>query len=196
VAQERAAAVAAAVEEQRARFTSAPAVAQADPNTAYQFEFTGLWTDRLPMTAFNGEVVLVVNTASRCGYTPQYEGLQQIYTDYRERGFEIVGVPSNNFAGQEPGTAQEIQDFCSLNYGVTFPMAGKTEVIGAEAHPFYKWAEAQLGESAVPAWNFHKLLIGRDGRLIAAFPSAVEPTSNELRTAITAALGAESASAL
>jgi glutathione peroxidase len=193
VAQERSAAVAAAVEEQRARFTAAPPVAQADPATAYQFEFTGLWTDRLPLTAFENEVVLVVNTASRCGFTPQYEGLQEIYSEYHEQGFEIVGVPSNNFAGQEPGSAQEIQDFCSLNYGVTFPMAGKTEVVGDQRHPFYAWAQTQLGESAVPGWNFHKLLIGRDGRLIAAFPTRTEPTSEEVRAAITAALAANAA---
>jgi glutathione peroxidase len=188
VAEERAAAVAAAVEQQRTRFAAAPALNTSDPASAYQFEFTGLWTERLPLTAFEGEVVLVVNTASRCGFTPQYEGLQTIYSEYSAQGFEVVGVPSNNFAGQEPGSAQEIQDFCSLNYGVTFPMAGKTEVVGAEAHPFYKWAEAQLGDSAVPGWNFHKLLISRDGRLIAAFPSDVEPTSEQLRAAISAAL--------
>lgn len=190
VAETRTEVVAAAVQEQRARFEAAPPVANADRNTAYQFEFTGLWTDRLPLTAFEGEVVLVVNTASRCGFTPQYEGLQEIYTEYREQGFEVIGVPSNNFAGQEPGSAQEIQDFCSLNYGVTFPMAGKTEVVGAEAHPFYQWAQAQLGESAVPGWNFHKILIGRDGRLIAAYGSRTEPTSEELRAAITGALAA------
>lgn len=190
VAAERSAAVAAAVEAQRTRFAAAPALVTSDTASAYQFEFTGLWTDRLPLTAFEGDVVLVVNTASRCGFTPQYEGLQAIYTEYNAQGFDVVGVPSNNFAGQEPGSAQEIQDFCSLNYGVTFPMAGKTEVVGADAHPFYKWAEAQLGESAVPGWNFHKLLIGRDGHLIAAFPSDVEPTSEQLRAAITQALAA------
>lgn len=196
VADQRSAAVAAAVEEQRARFTAAPPVAQADPATAYQFEFTGLWTDRLPLTAFENEVVLVVNTASRCGFTPQYEGLQEIYSEYHDQGFEIVGVPSNNFAGQEPGSAQEIQDFCSLNYGVTFPMAGKTEVVGDQRHPFYAWAQTQLGDSAVPGWNFHKLLIGRDGRLIAAFPTRTEPTSEEVRAAITAALAAGGSSSL
>jgi glutathione peroxidase len=192
VAQQRSAEVAAAVEEQRALFASAPPVSEADRATAYQFEFTGLWTDRLPLTAFEGDVVLVVNTASRCGFTPQYEGLQDIYTEYHTQGFEVVGVPSNNFAGQEPGSAQEIQDFCSLNYGVTFPMAGKTEVIGDQRHPFYAWAQTQLGEAAVPGWNFHKLLIGRDGRLIAAFPTRTEPTSDEVRAAITAALAANS----
>jgi glutathione peroxidase len=140
------------------------------------------------MTAFEGEVVLVVNTASECGYTPQYEGLQQIYGEYREQGFDVLGVPSNNFGGQEPGSAEDIRDFCSLNFGVTFPMAGKTEVIGEEAHPFYRWAQAQIGDSAVPQWNFHKLLLGRDGRVLAAFPSDVTPTSDELRAAIAAAL--------
>ncbi|GAM98226.1 glutathione peroxidase family protein [alpha proteobacterium U9-1i] len=190
VADEREAAVAAAVTEHEARFTSAPPLAPAEANTAYQFEFTGLWTDRVPMTAFDGEVVLVVNTASRCGFTPQYEGLQQIYTEYHARGFEVLGVPANNFNGQEPGSQQEIQDFCRLNYGVTFPMAGKTDVIGDARHPFYAWAQTQIGESAVPQWNFHKILVGRDGRVIRAFDTRTEPTSDEIRAAIDAALGA------
>jgi len=193
VAAERSAAVRAAVEDQRTRFAAAPPLNTGDAASAYQFEFTGLWTDRLPMTAFENEVVLVVNTASRCGFTPQYEGLQQIYSEYHDQGFEVVGVPSNNFAGQEPGSAQEIQEFCSLNYGVTFPMAGKTDVVGDARHPFYAWAQTQIGETAVPQWNFHKLLIGRDGRLIAAFPTRTEPTSEEVRTAITQALAAQTA---
>jgi glutathione peroxidase len=187
---ERTAAVTAAVEAQRQRFAAAPDPAGADRSTAYQFSFPGLWTDRVPMTAFAGDVVLVVNTASRCGYTPQYEGLQQIYEEYQARGFEIVGVPANNFMSQEPGTTEEIQEFCTLNYGVTFPMAAKTDVVGETRHPFYAWAETQLGEAAVPQWNFHKLLIGRDGRLITAFPTRTEPTSEEVRSAIAAALSA------
>jgi glutathione peroxidase len=190
VSEERTAAVTAAVEAQRARFAAAPDPAQADQATAYQFAFNGLWTDRVPMTAFEGEVVLVVNTASRCGFTPQYEGLQAIYDEYHAQGFEVVGVPANNFMGQEPGTTEEIQEFCTLNYGVTFPMAAKTDVVGDERHPFYAWAETQLGEAAVPQWNFHKLLIGRDGRLIAAFPTRTEPTSEEVRNAIVQALAA------
>lgn len=188
ISEARRAAVTAAVEEQRTRFAAAPDPAQADRATAYQFAFPGLWTDRVPMTAFEGEVVLVVNTASRCGFTPQYEGLQQVYDEFHAQGFEIVGVPANNFMGQEPGSDEEIQEFCTLNYGVTFPMAAKTDVVGESRHPFFAWAETQLGESAVPQWNFHKLLIGRDGRLIAAFPTRTEPTSEEIRTAITAAL--------
>ncbi|MGD9978984.1 MAG: glutathione peroxidase [Hyphomonadaceae bacterium] len=192
---ERTAAVTAAVEAQRARFATAPDPAQADSTTAYQFFFPGLWTERVPMTAFEGEVVLIVNTASRCGFTPQYEGLQQIYEDYHAQGFEVVGVPANNFMGQEPGSAEDIQEFCTLNYGVTFPMTAKTDVIGESRHPFYAWAESQIGESAVPQWNFHKLLISRDGRIIAAFPTRTEPTSDEVRNAITAALATQPATA-
>jgi len=188
VAEARSQAVSAAVQAQNAAFAAAPPVAEADRATAYQFEFAGLYTPRLPMTAFAGEVVLVVNTASKCGFTPQYEGLQQIYTEYHAQGFEIVGVPANNFMGHEPGTTEEIREFCELNYGVTFPMAARTDVIGDSRHPFYAWAETQLGESAVPRWNFHKLLIGRDGRLIRAFPTRTEPTAQEVRDAITAAL--------
>ncbi|MBL8546573.1 MAG: glutathione peroxidase [Hyphomonadaceae bacterium] len=190
---ERTAAVTAAVEAQRTRFAAAPDPAQADRATAYQFAFNGLWADHVPMTAFEGEVVMVVNTASRCGFTPQYEGLQQIYDEYHGQGFEIVGVPANNFMGQEPGSAEEIQEFCTLNYGVTFPMAAKTDVVGATRHPFYAWAEQGLGGAAVPQWNFHKILIGRDGRLIAAFPTRTEPTSDEVRNAITTALAVPAA---
>lgn len=187
-AQERTAEVAAAVAEQERRFATAPPTARADRHTAYQFEFPGLWTEHVPLTAFQGEVLLVVNTASRCGFTPQYQGLQQIYNDYRAQGFDVLGVPSANFRNQELGSAEEIQEFCTLNYGVTFPMAGSSDVIGETRHPFYQWAQAEFGDSAVPRWNFHKILIGRDGRIIATFPTNVDPASDEVRAAITAAL--------
>lgn len=190
VAEARTAAVQAAVEVQRAEFAAAPDPANADPATAYQFQFDGLYTDHVPLTAFEGDVVLVVNTASRCGYTPQYEGLQQLYSEYHERGLVVLGVPANNFMGQEPGSAEEIQEFCALNFGVTFPMAAKTDVVGEQRHPFYAWAEQQIGESAVPQWNFHKLLIGRDGRIIRAFTTQTEPMSDDVRGAVEAALGA------
>ena len=172
-----------------------PADAQAAPpkaapaDSAYQFAFEGLTTDSLPLSAYGGRVILVVNTASKCGFTPQYAGLQQLYDGYRARGLVIVGVPSNNFGGQEPGTVREIQQFCRANYGVTFPMSAKYDVVGPQAHPFYKWASAKLGPSAQPQWNFHKILIGRDGRPIAAFPSRMTPM--ELRPAIERALGAQ-----
>lgn len=187
--QARTRAVNAALQEQMRRFDAAPAATAADRATAYQFTFDGLMLPHVPMTAFRGEVVMVVNTASHCGFTPQYEGLQQIYNEYHGRGFEIVGVPSNDFMGQEPGTSQQIADFCRLNYGVTFPMAAKVDVIGANRHPFYQWAEAGLGHAAVPQWNFHKILIGRDGRLITAFGTRTTPTDASVRQAIEAALG-------
>lgn len=189
-AEARSEAVRQAVQAYQAEFDAAPDPAQADPSTAYQFVFGGLFTDRVPLSAFEGQVVMVVNTASKCGYTPQYTGLQQIFSEYHDQGFVIVGVPANNFMGQEPGSAQEIQQFCTLNYGVTFPMAAKTDVVGEHRHPFYVWAENTLGSEAVPQWNFHKILIGRDGHLITAFPTRTEPTSDEVRAAITTALAA------
>ena len=128
-----------------------------------------------------------MNTASQCGYTPQYAGLQQLYDGYRARGLVIIGVPSNNFGGQEPGSAAEIQHFCKANYGVTFPMAAKSDVVGPRAHPFYQWAAARLGPSATPRWNFHKILIDRTGSPIGAFPSSTTP--EQLRPQIEAALG-------
>ena len=163
-----------------------PAVAP----TAYGLTFDGLITDHVALQSYAGKVILVVNTASHCGYTPQYAGLQALYTELAPQGLVIVGVPSGDFHEQELGTAKEIAAFCRLNYGVTFPMAAKYHVIGAEAHPFYRWAQASLGESAVPRWNFHKILIGRDGRAIAAFPSATKPDDPAFRAAVQAALAA------
>ena len=184
------AAVNAAVAEHQALFAAAPPVEQAPEGTAYRFAFDGLSTPSLPMTAFEGDVVLVVNTASKCGFTPQYEGLQTLYEEYGAQGFAVVGVPSGDFRDQELETAEDIREFCTLNFGVTFPMAGRTRVTGDDAHPFYQWARAEMGDEAVPGWNFHKLLIDRQGRLIAAFPSATEPTADEVRAAVEGALSA------
>lgn len=131
---------------------------------------------------YAGQVILVVNTASECGYTPQYDGLQKVYSEYRARGFVILGFPSNDFGHQEPGSEKEIQGFCKLNYGVAFPMFSKVVVKGVEATPFYLRLAADAGRE--PAWNFHKYLIDRNGRVVADFPSAVTPDSAELRGAI------------
>jgi glutathione peroxidase len=158
-------------------------------DSAYAFEFDGLLGGKVPLSAFRGEVVLVVNTASECGFTPQYEGLQALYSELGGRGLVVVGVPSNDFGGQEPGGAADIAKFCELNYGVTFPMTAKYAVKGQDAHPFYGWAEAQLGSGARPKWNFHKILIGRDGKPVAAFASMDGPKSKKLREAVLAALG-------
>jgi glutathione peroxidase len=186
---ERAAAVAEAVRANR-ELAAAPAPNGGWPaDVAWSHGFDGLMGGEVPLSAFAGKAVLVVNTASRCGFTPQYKGLQALYEEYAPEGLVVVGVPSNDFGGQEPGGATEIAEFCELNYGVTFPMTDKYAVTGESAHPFYVWAEGQLGKAARPGWNFHKVLIGRDGRALAAFPSTVSPGSNRLREAVAAALG-------
>ena len=120
----------------------------------------------MPLSQFKGKVVLLVNTASECGYTGQYEGLEQVWLANKDKGLVVVGVPSNDFGAQEPGTAGEIASFCKLNYGVTFPLTDKLVVKGAAAHPLYQWATAKAGNAGRPKWNFHKFLFGRDGEFI------------------------------
>jgi glutathione peroxidase len=156
---------------------------------AYDFSFDKIDGGALPMSQFKGKTVLVVNTASFCGYTPQYEGLEKLWKQYKDKGLVIVGVPANDFGGQEPGSNAEIQKFCTAKYDVDFPMAAKVDVIGGSAHPFYKWARATLGASKAPEWNFHKYLVNANGELVAAFPSAIEPESKQLKTAIEKELG-------
>jgi glutathione peroxidase len=124
------------------------------------------------------KVVLVVNTASRCAYTPQYEGLEKLYERYRDRGLVVAGFPSNDFAGQEPGTEQEIRKFCRLTYGVQFPMFEKVHVKGSSVDPFYRHLARETG--VTPRWNFHKYLIDRNGRVVASFPSQVKPDDRRL----------------
>ncbi|UOM34799.1 glutathione peroxidase [Acuticoccus sp. I52.16.1] len=139
---------------------------------------------------FAGRVVLLVNTASRCAFTPQYEGLEALNDMYGARGLTVLGVPSNDFAGQEPGSNSEIAGFCSARYDVSFPMLEKAVVTGRGAHPLYAWARRSAGRQAVPAWNFHKIVIGRDGRVIATFPSYMSPRSPQVMDAVERALSA------
>ena len=136
--------------------------------------------------AYGGKVVLVVNTASKCGNTPQYEGLEKLYEEYGDEGLVVLGFPSDDFFGQEPGTEEEIQEFCRLTYGVRFPMFEKVTVKEGEAHPFYARLAAAAG--TYPTWNFHKYLIGRDGRLIAEFSPRTRPYDDELVASIRSAL--------
>lgn len=159
--------------------------------TAHDFEFTSIDGDRLPVSAWKGRPVLVINTASFCGYTPQYAGMEALWRQYKDRGLVMLAVPSNDFSGQEPGSAGEIKAFCET-YDVSFLLSRKEKVIGGDAHPFYRWAVAELGEGAAPRWNFHKYLIGGDGLLAGTWPSAVTPQSKEITGAIDAALGAKS----
>ena len=156
--------------------------------SAHDFSFDAIEGGPLPMSKFKGKVVLVVNTASFCGFTPQYEGLQTLWNDYQDKGLVVLGVPANNFGAQEPGSNQDIKQFCEANYSVNFPLTAKASVAGGDAHPFYKWAEESLGADNVPKWNFHKYLVDADGNLVAAFPGAVEPQSKVLTAAVDRAL--------
>ena len=137
------------------------------------------------LSEYKGKVLLVVNTASECGFTPQYAGLEKLYERYKDKGVVVLGFPSNDFGGQEPGTAAEIKTFCEKKYRVTFPMFAKVKTKGEGQSPVYKFLVAGHGE---PKWNFHKYLVGKDGQVRAAFPSAVKPDSRELTSAIEAAL--------
>ncbi len=156
--------------------------------SAYEFSFTGIDGHPMPLAKFKGHPVLVVNVASKCGLTPQYAGLEQLYSDYKDRGLIVLGVPCNQFMGQEPGAEAEIATFCSLTYGVDFPMTSKVDVKGGSVHPFYAWMKQQLGQPAEPVWNFHKLLIGKDGAALKAFDPRTEPLAPEVKSAIEGAL--------
>jgi glutathione peroxidase len=151
--------------------------------TAYAFSFPAPTSGEIRLADYAGHPLLVVNTASLCGYTPQYGGLQELWTQFHDRGFAIVGVPSNDFGGQEPGGSTEIAQTAQHHYGVTFPIAAKAVVKGPKAHPFYRWA-AEARPNDVPRWNFHKYLIGRDGYIADVFPETVEPTDTRVKTAI------------
>jgi glutathione peroxidase len=158
-------------------------------SSIYDFEALSIDGKPASLSTQRGKVLLIVNTASQCGFTPQFAGLQSLWNEYRERGLVVVGFPSNEFGGQDPGTNNEIQSFCSLNYGVDFPMMAKVEVNGAKAHPLWKWLTAEargiLGTQAIK-WNFTKFLVGRDGRVIKRYAPTDSPES--LRQDIEAAL--------
>ena len=151
--------------------------------TAYAFSFPALAGGAIRLADYAGHPLMVVNTASLCGFTPQYGGLQQLWTEFHDRGFVIVGVPANDFGGQEPGGSVEIANTAQQQYGVTFPIAAKTVVKGPNAHPFYRWA-AEARPNDVPRWNFHKYLIGRGGIIADVFPETVEPANTRIKTAI------------
>jgi glutathione peroxidase len=153
------------------------------PLTAYAFSFAGLQGDSIRLADYAGKPIMVVNTASLCGYTPQYSGLEQLFTRFHARGLQLIGVPSNDFGGQEPGGSAEISETANSEYGVTFPLTAKADVVGPNAHPFYKWAAAERPRET-PQWNFHKYLVGRDGHVAAVFASAVEPTDARVIEAI------------
>lgn len=158
-----------------------------DGKTLYDFTANSLVTGKpMALGDFKGKAVLLVNTASLCGFTPQYDGLEKLHETYGPKGFVVLGVPSGDFLGQEYGSSKEISEFCRTKYGIKFPMTEKSVVKGDKAIPLYKWATAAT--KSAPQWNFHKYLIGRDGKVIAAFGTRVKPDAPELVKAIEAAL--------
>lgn len=151
--------------------------------------FQKLSGGRLSSAKGFGKPTLVVNTASECGYTPQYKELQALWQQYKDRGLVVLGVPCNDFGAQEPGEAAQIGAFCQKNYGVDFPLTAKVEIVSKGArHPFYKSVAAELGEDQLPRWNFHKYLVGKKGELLGSWPSKVSPLDKEITGAIDAAL--------
>lgn len=157
---------------------------------AHDFAFQSIDGGALPLSGFKGKPLLVINTASECGFTPQYEGMQKLWRQFRDRGLVVLGVPSNDFGAQEPGDEAQIKAFCETRYQVDFPMTAKVPVLGGNAHPFYRWVESAFGEAAAPRWNFHKYLLGPDGELAGMWPSSVEPTASEIVEAVEALLKA------
>jgi glutathione peroxidase len=167
----------------------APSTAAESPcPTVLDHKFANLMDEPISLCQFSGKILLIVNTASECGYTPQYEGLEKLNRRYRDKGFAVLGFPANDFGGQEPGANKEIAQFCQVNYGITFPMFAKTSVVGAKANPLYRALAARTGKP--PRWNFHKYLLDRTGQPASVFESAVEPTDARVTSQIEKLLAA------
>lgn len=167
-----------------ALFSGPVQAAEGDVRSAHDFSFIAIEGNPLPLAQFAGKAVLVVNSASQCGFTSQYSALADLWARYRDKGLVVLAVPSNDFGGQEPGTENEIKQFCEVNYGIDFPMTEKVHVRGEEAHPFYKWAATHFSSLSKPRWNFHKYLIATDGNLVGWFSSVTSPTSEKVVSAI------------
>lgn len=163
--------------------------ARAASADVYGFQFKTIDGAPLPLSQYKGKVLLIVNTASRCGFTPQYAGLQKLYDAYKGKGLVVLGVPSNDFGGQEPGSSAEIKQFCETNFHLTFPLAAKEAVSGEGAHPFFKQVRSEKGVLAAPHWNFYKYLVSRDGHIVQWFSSKTTPDSPALIKAIEDELG-------
>tara|TARA_B110000438_G_scaffold289997_1_gene325210 strand:+ start:1837 stop:2385 length:549 start_codon:yes stop_codon:yes gene_type:complete len=155
---------------------------------AHTFTFNDLDGSEINLNEYRGKVILVVNVASKCGFTKQYEDLQIIWDKYQSKGLIILGVPSNDFGSQEPGTNDEIKNFCEAKFGITFPVTEKVTVKGDDAHPFYVWAKKNYGRQAIPKWNFHKIIINKKGKVHDTFASITNPTSKRFISAIEEAL--------
>lgn len=156
---------------------------------AYQFEFESIDGEPIKLSEYKGKVVMVVNTASHCGFTGQYKDLQTLYDEYKDKGFVVLGVPSADFGGQEFDSEEKVQSFTEEKYSITFPLTSISSVKGSNAHPFYQWAEKQGGFLSGPKWNFHKYIIGKDGSFVAGYISSTSPTSEKIKKVIEAELG-------
>ena len=150
---------------------------------AYDFKFNGIEGNSINLKDYENKVIVVVNVASRCGFTNQYEDLQTLWSNYREKGLVVLGVPTNNFK-QEPGSNKEIKDFCETNFNINFPMTSITEVKGENSHELFKWAEKNYGKSAIPKWNFHKILINKEGKIEETYNSFTKPMSKKITSKI------------
>ena len=146
----------------------------------FDFTIKDINEKNLDLSTFKDKTVLLVNVASNCGFTKQYTDLQTLYDTYKDKGFIVLGIPSNQFGGQEPGTNKEIKDFCETNFNITFPITSKYDVKGDEAHPIYLWAKENYGNSTIPKWNFHKILVNKDGKIQATYSSFTKPTSKKI----------------
>lgn len=146
----------------------------------FDFEINDLNGKKISLSQYKDKTILLVNVASKCGFTKQYAGLQSLYEKYKDKGFIIIGIPSNQFGGQEPGSNDEIKEFCEVNFNITFPLMNKVDVKGDKAHPIFLWAKNNYGNSAVPKWNFHKILINKDGKIQNTFNSFIDPMSKKI----------------
>ena len=146
---------------------------------AYDFTFKDLDGNALSLAEFKNKVIIAINVASQCGFTSQYEDMQKVWENYQAKNVIMLGIPSNDFGQQEPGTNKEIKNFCEAKFGITFPMTEKVSVKGTDAHPFYIWAKENHGKSAVPKWNFHKIIINKEGKIEKTFSSMTNPSSKK-----------------
>ena len=150
-----------------------------DEKLAYEFNFKDLDGSLLKLSEYKGKVIVAINVASQCGFTSQYEDMQQIWEKYQSKGIIILGIPSNDFGQQEPGSNEDIKNFCEAKFGISFPMTEKVSVKGSDAHPFYIWARENHGKSAIPKWNFHKIIIDKNGKIAETFSSITKPSSKK-----------------
>ena len=150
---------------------------------AKDFSFKSVDGNDINLADFNKKVIVIVNVASRCGFTNQYEGLQTIWTEYKDKDLVVIGVPSNNFR-QEPGTNKDIKNFCETTFGIDFPITEKLSVIGKDAHPFFLWAKKNYGSGAIPKWNFHKIIIGKNGKVVETFSSITNPSAKKFMSVV------------